>query len=336
MDTMNDPMLYEVRKAVPDQRIGGIVRYHYIGNDARELMRIPPEILKCVAFLGYRQLDRKEILLGTVFFVAVPLPRRFYEPVLYAVTAKHNIDKIKAKAEENASDGNVYFRMNSSHSSLQRFFNKIEDWHFHPDPTVDVAVCTMWFNGANHMAFPLEGFITDEAIEKNEIGIGEDLFIPGLFLRHYRTSQNVPIIRTGNIAAMPGEPVRGAKNFGLVEGYLIEVRSLGGLSGSPVFINLGTYRYCQGAWKTSQNPQGTYYLLGLVHGHYDLPMDTPIDWHGIEDFNLGIAIVVPAQKILETLGLPQLLEAREKYAKELDEEGAATLDNLDKDNKARL
>ncbi len=37
----------------------------------------------------------------------------------------------------------------------------------------------------------------------------------------------------GNIAMMPDEPVR--TSIGMMESYLIEVRSIGGLSGAPRF-----------------------------------------------------------------------------------------------------
>ena len=51
---------------------------------------------------------------------------------------------------------------------------------------------------------------------------------------------NLPIVRLGAIAAMPGEYIK--TDWGCLRAYLIEARSIGGLSGSPVFIRVGTTR----------------------------------------------------------------------------------------------
>jgi hypothetical protein len=52
--------------------------------------------------------------------------------------------------------------------------------------------------------------------------------------------RNIPIVRTGNISMIPSEKVPGIqiRRGESVESevYLIEARSVGGLSGSPVFI----------------------------------------------------------------------------------------------------
>jgi hypothetical protein len=66
------------------------------------------------------------------------------------------------------------------------------------------------------------------------IGIGDAVFITGLFSHHPGKARNLRVIRVGNIAAMPDEPVKTQR--GEMEAYLIEARSLGGLSGSPVFV----------------------------------------------------------------------------------------------------
>ncbi len=57
------------------------------------------------------------------------------------------------------------------------------------------------------------------------------------------------------------------------------------------------------------------YLLGLMHGHWDIPPENKNDLAVKDSFgsvNMGIAIVVPAKKILETLNHPELVEIRRK------------------------
>ena len=67
---------------------------------------------------------------------------------------------------------------------------------------------------------------TPDFIAKEGIGPGEDVFVVGLFRRHTGRAQNIPIIRVGNLVAMPEEPVQTAT--GLQEAYLVELHSIGG------------------------------------------------------------------------------------------------------------
>ncbi|MCH8063984.1 MAG: hypothetical protein IH861_15935 [Chloroflexi bacterium] len=121
----------------------------------------------------------------------------------------------------------------------------------------------------------------------------------------------------GNIAMMPSEPV--PTKLGLIDAYLIEARSIGGLSGSPAFVRE----------TTRLGGIGAFHLMGLMHGHWDVPVEMVNDKAGdIEDqaasqaVNLGIAIVVPAKKIMEVLNRTELVEMRAKA----DEEHRKTLE----------
>ena len=78
---------------------------------------------------------------------------------------------------------------------------------------------------------------TDKVINDNAIGVGDEVFLTGLFANHIGQQRNLPIIRVGNIALMPEEPVQ-HPSLGPIDAYLIEARSIGGLSGSPVFVHL--------------------------------------------------------------------------------------------------
>ena len=93
--------------------------------------------------------------------------------------------------------------------------------------------------------------------------------------------------------------------LGNVEAYLVEARSIGGLSGSPAFVR-----------KTVPVGIGEFYLLGLMHGHWDIPTKNKSDLLMADDLfgkvNMGIAIVVPAKKIREVLNQPELAKERER------------------------
>jgi hypothetical protein len=150
---------------------------------------------------------------------------------------------------------------------------------------------------------PTSTFLTDEVIKARNIGTGDEVFMTGLFAYLEETEKNLPIVRMGNIALMPDEPI--ATKFGKTDAYLIEARSLGGLSGSPAFVH---------PWQGDR-----FYLLGLMHGHWDTPnevSEVPVVQDAVgntESVNVGIAIVVPAKKILEVLDHPELVAEREGH-----------------------
>ena len=91
-------------------------------------------------------------------------------------------------------------------------------------------------------------------------------------------------------------------------GYLIEARSIGGLSGSPVFVNMGLVRRIGGEVKHSLGTTSIL-LLGLIHGHYDVKgadIDEIDEDAGIPDrVNTGIAIVVPFHDVAEVFALSE-------------------------------
>jgi hypothetical protein len=60
-------------------------------------------------------------------------------------------------------------------------------------------------------------------------------------------------------------------------------------SGLPGFNEQGQVRYVAGA--------GQIHLLGLLHGHWDLPMNFA-ESEKSEAVNMGVSIVIPAKKIL--------------------------------------
>ena len=108
-----------------------------------------------------------------------------------------------------------------------------------------------------------------------------------------------------------------------MEAFLIESRSIGGLSGSPVFVKVAeprtgghTLRIKGRRMRVSETRElgvDRIYLLGLVHGHWDIPpsqVDAAIVDNSRESVNVGIAIVVPAQKILEVLNHPEFERSR--------------------------
>ncbi len=149
--------------------------------------------------------------------------------------------------------------------------------------------------------------------------------IAGLFTEHYGNQQNLPIVRSGIIAAMPTEPLEDTTTGLEYYAYLAEVRSIGGLSGSPVFVFLGPARTYQKKVTLSRK----VYLLGLVRGHWDIkhhrqPLDFGMD--ELQEVNMGIATITPFQDALEIINSEELVKARRHFDKEQAKSKAPTKD----------
>jgi hypothetical protein len=181
-------------------------------------------------------------------------------------------------------------------------------------------------------------FITREILREYKIGPGDETFLIGRLVTLEGRSKNTPIVRFGNIAMMPEEQID-VGGTGR-DAFLVECRSLSGLSGSPVFVTaersfdgdtipkdlqlkpdpttgevgdkivaIGLARY--GPW-----------LLGVDFAH--MPLWRPVYKSDREtrtpcmvEANTGIACVVPAWKLLEILNDEDLVKQRKIEDKEI-------------------
>ncbi|MDP9113204.1 MAG: serine protease, partial [Acidobacteriota bacterium] len=248
-----------------------------------------------MAFVGYQIADGSMRLAGTTFFVSREIPELPGKTFAYAVTAAHVLKRISDKGLDTA-----FLRLNIVGSGATWFRTKIQDWQFNKsDPTIDVAVARFLIETGrmDHLCFPLEARLSDSVKQQHEIGVGDEVFMTGLFWPHHGKTQNIPIVRAGNIAAMPQEKI--STEIGQMEAYLVEARSIGGLSGSPVFVHIG--HGMRGNTLSSGGQR--FFLMGLMHGHFDskLPSqdatgDAASDALKAETVNMGIGIVVPIEK----------------------------------------
>lgn len=278
-------------------------------------MIVTDDVRKCVVFIGIKEEDNNYKPVGTAFFIG----RKIKSVDLmfgYLLTAKHVIDGLRDLGLKE-----VYLRINLDVGGAGWTSIPIEAWRFHPtDKSIDVAATPFSIpHGFSHLMIPLEMFATQEIIAKHKIGVGDEVFITGLFRHHHGQRRNIPIIRVGNLAAMNEEKII-TKDFGEIEAYLIEARSIGGLSGSPVFLNLGFVRQMDGQTKFSNGAM--IFFLGLIHGHFDqssMISDSVPD--KLDRVNTGIAIVVPSHKVLEVLNHPDFVAQEEALAKIISDIG---------------
>jgi hypothetical protein len=279
-----------------------------------EPLKIPEFILKSSAFVasvasesgGKKELD----LEGSGFFVGVKSiacpPYSFF----YFITAAHVVSECKTKTA---------IRLNRRDNSVAVV--EVERWYYHPtDSNADVAVAPI----VNHPEYDVL-FVEDHylrvrsALKSEDIGIGDEVFFPGLFwLTQGDNHKNQPIVRHGNVAMIPNAPIPAGKGF--MDAYLIEARSIGGLSGSPVYVR----RTMSLLWNDDASGKslrslhgmtGEIHLMGMIHGHWDVKeseINQPRLTENKQGVNMGIAIVIPSEKILETINQPELVAMREK------------------------
>jgi hypothetical protein len=234
---------------------------HVLARSGDFPMQIPDFIRRCVVFVAYRTESELKPL-GTAFLVRKEIPGRIFG-VTYAITAKHVVRQVKARA---TYDGKLVLRCNQRNGGYIAVDTEISAWEEHPSSTADVAaIQAEWdWRKLDHLVLNIdECLVTPQVIRGQNISLGDEIFFVGLFVKHSDTSRNFPIIRVGNIAAMPEEPIK-TKDFGLIDGYLVEARSIGGMSGSPVIFYAPHRQIGEAALV-----QKMFYLLGLIHGHWD-------------------------------------------------------------------
>jgi hypothetical protein len=272
--------------------------------------KFPPELLKCVVFLGYKDQDGKHHLVGSGFWLSRAGPADLtdqYRPS-YLATAAHVIEKIRNKA----ADCRVWVRVNLKGGGQEWHETPLTCWARHPDAAVDIALMKVGISpDCDHVAWPVERCVTNDSLDSPETGdrrveLGDELCFAGLFYPHAGAGKNIPIVRIGTVAAMRGEPVTNRDGMPM-DAYLVEAQSIGGLSGSPVFMDIITakttlppsYGYTARAYEYKSVLR--FKLFGLVHGHFgeDLAEDAVVD-DGNEKIhvNMGIAMVIPAEKVL--------------------------------------
>jgi hypothetical protein len=288
------------------------------------------QLRKCVAFLMVDVSNRATGIVerrpaATAFFVQVPIDETRGFP--YVVTARHVLARSRPH-------GGLYLRVNQGGGGYEDLAIPPEAWAEHP--ATDVAVARYQPGASDDIVtIPFDAIVSDQnpRYTTRFIWPGDDVAFVGWFSEYPGGGRNEPLMRFGNVSLVPEHPVRVNLDPAFpesrtpVEAYLVEARSWGGQSGSPAFIDRPT-------------GQGIG-LLGLIHGHYPIKQEVKFlgdiadQGSASVDINSGIAIVIPAQKIIDTLMQEHLVEERDELLKLLrdNESGPipdqGTTDNLD-------
>ncbi len=265
------------------------------------MTRLPDDFLKTVVFLypSHEDASQGRKTGGTGFLVSIMSEAVDWQ-YHYAITNRHVIE-----------GGSTTVRLNRQDGGSQIFDSNETDWFL--SPTDDLAVIHFASNGSSFdIKFLAEEHFLDEATHSSlNVGVGDEVFVAGRLAGADGTEANQPIYRFGRLAANGTRIVDGQESF------LVEARSIEGLSGAPVFLGVNAlYIRPEGVTPLESRT----WLLGVQWGFVN--DEAPVFYKGndqathIVKLNTGIMNVVPAWKLWALLQ-SEPLAAKRKAADEI-------------------
>jgi hypothetical protein len=294
---------------------GVAMKLHYVlGNPISKRnggahVRLAEDLRRCVVYLGIRPQPGSENRIesaGTGFFVSLDEPGG-----TYLVTASH-IAKTLGES--------FVVRFNDRNGDGQN--EQLDDpvWEFHSDQAVDLAALPFqppsW---SDCLPITRRQFLTEDYMARRDIGAGDLVHIVGAFRLLQGERRNLPLVHTGHVALLPEDEPIPVKGLGDVRGYLVQVQTLRGSSGSPVFVR----RHVGGITDTGDplvvgSMYGDAWLMGVNHGGWfgkpDDVLDLPGRGRGAIEVPVSMAIVIPSERLIEVLDSPRLKTLRAQAA----------------------
>lgn len=282
------------------------------------LPRIDDAILDCAIYL-YPTVDAADQGVaagGSGFLVGVRSEVHKNISYVYAVTNSHVI-------QQGASP---VIRLNTKGGDKDVIEMSERQWFHHPDGD-DIAICAIGLSPEHHRFkfISAEMFLTREIGIQYNIGPGDDVFVIGRLSNHEGRQRNIPSVRFGNVSILPWEPIVQPFRGFPQESFVVEVRSIAGYSGSPVFVQILPFSPRPGRKELDSQFYGLW-LLGIDWGHINTASGTVNIPPGI---NTGMMGVVPAWRLATLLNVePVLLHRRRQDEKISRKQESATLDAL--------
>lgn len=253
-------------------------------------LRIPDHTLDMVFFLypSVAAAESGEEIGATGFVVGVLSELGNRKGHLYAVTNEHVIRHGREVIRFNTVDGKT------------KTFDLKGAWVAHPDGD-DIAIAPLGVSGhqLKTKVMHLEMLLRHDEFIRQDIGLGDDVYMVGRFLGNEHPDANKPVIQHGKISSLMTtleNPETGHDQLSI----LVELRSMGGYSGALVILD----------------PPGR--AIGINYCH--LPIRSPVKFeeNGEEkqteyfvDSPSGMAAIVPSWKIADMLKMDQFKRQRE-------------------------
>jgi len=258
---------------------------------------LEPNLLKSVFYI-YPSVDDAENSQefgGTGFFIGIPASESENRFFLYAVTCHHILLDNKSNP--------IVLRINTGDGKFDTIETRYEDWTPHPSGD-DVAIMRLAL-GENHNfevgIIPRSDFPTAEFTKEIGIFPGDEVFMIGRFRVHSGKKKNLPAAMFGYISMLPDESIYNPKTTLMQDSYLVEMRSISGFSGSPVFQWIDELSLRPHTRKQSLMLRRR--LLGICWGYINVPeIATDVSDQKYElKLNSSMAAVVPYQKIMDLI-----------------------------------
>jgi hypothetical protein len=216
--------------------------------------RINDEMLQSVFYLypSRDAAERGQAAGGTGFIAAYASEKANNAFFLFAVSNKHVV----------ADSGASVIRLNKVDGGVDILEFEPHEWYFTNQH--DLAIIPLKVDLAVHRvkAIPLADFITQQAIKEYDIGPGDEVFMIGRFVKHDGRLINSPSVRFGNLSMMVDNIEH--PSLGMQESFAVEMRSMGGYSGSPVYVYPSQWNMNSGSNTIGGLP---LFLLGIDWGH---------------------------------------------------------------------
>jgi hypothetical protein len=237
-------------------------------------MRISESLLNCVVFAGHGD-SASFNAKATAFLIT-------YGNFLYLVTARHvamEFGEDPFTLRFNSKNGGaLYHYIDLGESEEQKIFK----WYHHHNHHADISILLCGYTDETPDIYcepiDVKSFVRETCIVASA-GCGSMCHVIGLFTFRSGKYRNIPVVHTGYLCAVSDsleliESNNGGK-LSEVEGHLVEISNLGGLSGSPVFVRtdddqlkfLGVW---QGSWDRSTHNQRVPIGMGIVTPAYRL------------------------------------------------------------------
>src|SRR5271166_735314 len=143
-------------------------------------------------------------------------------------------------------------------------------------------------------------FLTREWMGDARLGLGDDVFTVGRLVDQDGRQHDSPTVRFGQISTMPGEHLRTLIGR-MEECFLVDLPSIAGLTGSPVFVTVHHLRLNN---PVEFNHAWIPHLLGVNCGY----MTSPPMATGLA--SSGLMMVLPAWRLTDILNRPEFSKER--------------------------
>lgn len=288
------------------------------------MVRISDDVRKTVVFFGIR--CKNEIKYGgTGFLCHVRIEDML---IHFIVTARHVAEKL---------DIDFLIRANLRNGGADEIEIERLDWFYPDDITVDLAIAPYHLDERKYdcCSFQME----DAWLPSEQVLCGDPVAIVGLFRLRYGTKKNIPIVHSGHIASLADEnervPVDNGGRIINMAAHLVEAQTLGGISGSPVFVQqfIWLQKSQEGDKKHPPFAFSSSKIFGVYVGSWDARPGIILEEdRGLKNREIrvpvGVGIVTPGEALNDLIQKHPLLEA----VRACISEDAASMDSALSDN----